>query len=69
MIIGDIVYTLNAETGEPDPWEIEKKQDGYYVLINDGKRVVLPERCIFKSKGEAMSVLTRKDKKFLDGLS
>ena len=64
MKVGDTVYVINAKTNKLDEWTF----DGYMIMPNGafcrlvkGKNFcMLPKRCVFKSKVQALKVLKKK---------
>lgn len=60
MKIGDTVYVINAKTNKIDEWTFDgvlKMPNGlFYRLVRGKEFCVLPRRCVFKTKDQALAV-------------
>lgn len=61
---GQTVYTVNNKTNEVDEWivagVIPTENGRRYILARGKFRLVLPARCIFESRGQALAVANKK---------
>lgn len=60
MKIGQKVYTVNNKTNHVDTWRyagtVTSGGEKRYALNKAGKFMVLPPRCVFETKREALAV-------------